>query len=248
MLAKEHFLLIQSDADNTKLEYTYSKESSIRPHPNETPTSLHRSQLLATCLYGIPFICLGNMAGNAIVFGENIMIACGSADPTNGLVRVIAVGVATFACALHIVSRWVGIALNNFFGSVKAAMLLMLIIAGIISFAGGLSVKTIDTAKDNYGAHGNFDSASRSSYGYAASFLSVIFAYGGFNQANYVSMLAELFALMLIVDQVLGNIYQPRRRFKLTALITVGVVSTLYICLNLCYVSETECCGPSAKS
>jgi L-asparagine transporter-like permease len=128
------------------------------------------------------------MAGNAIVFGQNIMIACGSAEPTNGPVRAIAVGVATFACTLHIVSRWVGIALNNFFGSVKAAMLLMLIIVGIISFAGGLSVKTKETAKQNYGAYGNFDSASKSSYGYAASFLSVIFAYGGFNQANYVSV------------------------------------------------------------
>jgi amino acid transporter len=110
----------------------------------------------------------------------------GSTDPRNGPVRGIAVGVATFACALHIVSRWVGIALNNFFGSVKAAMLLMLIIVGIISFAGGLSVKTIDTAKENYGQQGDFSSASQSSYGYAASFLSVIFAYGGFNQANYV--------------------------------------------------------------
>jgi amino acid transporter len=74
--------------------------------------------------------------------------------------------------------------------SVKAAMLLMLIIVGVISFAGGLSVKTMETAKENYGGHGNFDSTSKSSYGYAASFLSVIFAFGGFNQANYVSVLS----------------------------------------------------------
>lgn len=170
-----------------QLEYAYSKESQVKAHQHDEPSSLYKSHLLATCLYGIPFICLGNMAANAILFGENILIACGSADPANGPVRVIAVGVATFACALHIVSRWAGIALNNFFGSVKAVMLLMLIVVGIISFAGGLSVKTLDTAKTNYGVHGNFDSASRNSYGYAASFLSVIFAYGGFNQANYVS-------------------------------------------------------------
>lgn len=37
--------------------------------------------------------------------------------------------------------------------------------------------------------------------------------------------------------QVLGNIYRPRRRFKMTALITVGSVSLMYLFLNLCYVS-----------
>lgn len=126
------------------------------------------------------------MAGNAISFGLNIMIACGIDTPSNGIVRAIAVAVATFACSLHIVSRWWGIALNNFFGSVKAAILLMLIIVGIVSFAGALPQKTKPTAEDNFGKYGGFGLVETSSYGYASSFLSVIFAYGGFNQANYV--------------------------------------------------------------
>jgi hypothetical protein len=40
--------------------------------------------------------------------------------------------------------------------------------------------------------------------------------------------------------QVLGNIYRPRRRFKMTALITVGSISLLYLFLNLCYVSANQ--------
>lgn len=126
------------------------------------------------------------MAGNAISFGLNILIACGSDNPSNEAVRGVAIGVATFACSLHIVSKKVGIALNNFFGSVKAMILLMLIIVGILSFAGALPEKTNATAKANFGSHGSFGQANTSSYGYASSFLSVIFAYGGFNQANYV--------------------------------------------------------------
>jgi amino acid transporter len=156
---------------------------------------MQRSQLFATCLYAIPFICLGNMAGNAISFGLNIMIASGIDTPSNGAVRAIAVGVATFACSLHMVSRRWGIALNNFFGSVKTAILLMLIIVGIVSFAGALPEKTEPTAEDNFGKYGGFGLAETSSYGYASSFLSVIFAYGGFNQANYVRTSSSLYHL-----------------------------------------------------
>lgn len=170
-----------------QIEYTYSKQSRIarKGAEDDTPEKLQRSQLFATCLYGIPFICLGNMAGNAIFFGLNIQIACGVNDPSNGAVRAVAIGVATFACSLHILSRWWGIALNNFFGSVKAAILVMLIVVGIVSFAGGFQQKTKPTAVENFGNNG-FGTAETSSNGYASSFLSVIFAYGGFNQANYV--------------------------------------------------------------
>jgi L-asparagine transporter-like permease len=128
------------------------------------------------------------MAGNSIFFGISILKACGIENPANGAVRGIAIGVATFACVLHIVSRWWGIALNNFFGFVKVLILLMLIIVGILSFASALPLKTIEIARDNYEHHAGFGSASTSTYGYASSFLSVIFAYGGFNQANYVSL------------------------------------------------------------
>ncbi|KAK7883601.1 hypothetical protein LTR67_011100 [Exophiala xenobiotica] len=211
----------RNGGEKNYIEYVYSKQSSVVPSRNQDSSleTMQRSQLLATCLYGIPFICLGTMAGNAISFGLTIMVACGIDSPSNGAVRAIAVGVATFACSLHVLSRWWGIVLNNVFGFVKTTMLLMLIIVGIVSFAGALPEKTRPTAEDNFGKYGGFGLAETSSYGYASSFLSVIFAYGGFNQANYV----------------LGNIYRPRRRFKITALATVATISLFYICLNLCY-------------
>jgi len=185
---------IEQVLTSAQIEYTYSKKSRVGPRGNgdDTPRTLQRSQLFATCLYGIPFIILGNMAGNAISFGLNIMNACGIDTPSNAAVRAIAAGVTTFACLLHIVPRWRGIALNNFFGSVKTIILLMLIIVGIVSFAGALPQKTKPTAEDNFGKHGGFGLAETSSYGYASSFLSVVSAYGGFNQANYVCTSSSL--------------------------------------------------------
>ena len=128
------------------------------------------------------------MAGNAILFSQSIYVALVNRTPSNGAVRGIAIAVATFACFLRIYTSKIGIYLNNIFGLIKAVMLLILIIVGIISFADGLSTKSIKDAKDNFGNHTDFVSPPGGSYGYAGSFLAIVFAYGGFNQANNVSM------------------------------------------------------------
>jgi len=148
---------------------------------------------LATCVYGIPFICLGNVSGNCILFAESIIEACGKV-PTNGATRALAIGVATFACLVHAVWRRGGIYLNNAFGFVKIAMLIMLFVVGIASAAGAFKgnqfEKPAEVAKENFDVHNAFSGASTESYGYAEAFLAILFAFGGFNQANYVSAIA----------------------------------------------------------
>jgi amino acid transporter len=149
-----------------------------------------RPRYLATCVYGIPFICLGNVSGNCILFAESIIEACGKV-PTNITTRALAIGVATFACLVHAVWRKGGIYLNNAFGFVKIAMLVMLFVVGIASAAGAFKgnqfEKPAEVAKENFNVHKAFSGASAESYGYAEAFLAIIFAFGGFNQANYVS-------------------------------------------------------------
>jgi amino acid transporter len=145
-----------------------------------------RPLYLATCIYGIPFIFLGTAAGNAIVFAENIVLASGN-EVENGPVRGIAVGVITFACLLHAMSRTGGIWLNNFFGSVKFLMLFALFVMGV-AYAAGRFGGSNATAAENLNIHKSFAGAATSSYGYAEAFLAIIFAVGGFNQGNYVSV------------------------------------------------------------
>lgn len=121
---------------------------------------------------------------NALSFGIQVLEAAGR--PVDNLIcRGIAVAVATFAVVLHGTWREAGIYLNNIFATIKILMLLVIIVTGFVSWGGVF--KTDEAATDNFNVHKSFKDAGNDSYGFAESFLAVIFAYGGFNQANYVS-------------------------------------------------------------
>jgi amino acid transporter len=63
------------------------------------------------------------------------------------------------------------------------------------------------------------DGKGADAYGYAESFLAILFAWGGFNQANYV----------------MGEVDDPRKRYKWPAFSAVAIVSILYILVNVAY-------------
>src|SRR5947209_3237010 len=92
--------------------------------------------MLTTCTYGVAFIILGNLSGNAIAFGLYIMSAAGYDDPSRGSVIALAIGALTLACLIHVASRRGGIMINNVFAVSKVAILLIIIIFGFIR-AGG---------------------------------------------------------------------------------------------------------------
>jgi len=140
---------------------------------------------LATCLYGIPFIIIGTAAGNALICAECLLRTSGS-EPSKAAVRGLAVGIATFACLLHATSRTGGIYLFNIFGVVKVCMLVTMFVLGM-AFAGGGFGGPNNIASDNLSIHKSTANALDSAYGYAEAFLAVLFAFGGFNQATYVS-------------------------------------------------------------
>lgn len=165
-------------ADIRKLQYLY-----------------HRPQRLAVCIFTVIFIVLGNMAGNAIFFAEYILRAAGVPLPEesdapsmsgyNAKVRCIAIAAVTFACTIHGVWRKGGIYLNNFFAVIKVLILLLIIVTGICAWAGLFGSKAIN-AVSNMNPSTAFAGSENDSYGYCQAFLAVIFAYGGFDQANYV--------------------------------------------------------------
>jgi amino acid transporter len=179
-------ILVYTEFGLTIPRYTFdmTKESVPRSggEKNYLEYLLKRPKYLATCLYGVAFILLGNMAGNGVSFAEHFLLACG-VDATNGTVRGMAIGVVTFACLIHGLSRKAGIVVNNTFGIIKVLMLLMVFIVGMLSAAGVFALKP---AKQNLSTSQTFRDASTDSYGYSAAFLAIIFAFGGFNQANYV--------------------------------------------------------------
>ncbi|KAM7202920.1 Amino acid permease domain containing protein [Naviculisporaceae sp. PSN 640] len=194
--------------------------------------------LYSGCLYGISFIIIGNMASNCINFGSRVLQA---ANPgvvaDNGQVRGVAMAAAAFACVIHAISRRGGILLNNLLAMVKVGILFVIIIA-TLAVVGG-AVKDSDGNKVQNVFSDNLDSTAAFSpprnpelgntqsleqgtaNGYAAAFLSIIFAYSGFEQNNYV----------------LGEIARPRRIFPRATSFGVLLVSVLYMIVNVCYMA-----------
>lgn len=144
------------------------------------------------------FIVLGNTAGNAIVFAQYILRARGFSkeDLVNPetelgwLIKGLAVSAVTGACLLHGSWRAGGIFLNNIFAMIKCCLLLVFIGAGF-AFSAGAGKKP-EPSPSNFSPAISFDGhieggAGGKVYGYSQSLLLVIFAYSGYENANYVS-------------------------------------------------------------
>jgi L-asparagine transporter-like permease len=130
------------------------------------------------------YIILGSIPGNCLIFGIRTLEAA-NVLVTNGRVRGIAVGVATFACGIHVFSRRGGIWLGNLFAIIKVLMLLMMIVTGICAWAGAFKIK--NSVNENLAVNHSFADPAEDSYGYTEAFLAVIFAYSGVEQPTYVS-------------------------------------------------------------
>lgn len=158
-----------------------------------------RPAFFTTCLFGVIFVFIGTAAMNALSFGIRVLEAAGEKDPDNWKARGIAIVVVTFAVVLHGTWRQAGILVNNAFAIVKVLILLLFIITGFVALGNGFNPSTIATSEGyvtnstvaaiNFDTSKSFKDKSSGSYGYVESFLAIIFAFSGFNQANYVSLL-----------------------------------------------------------
>ncbi|KAI9767776.1 MAG: hypothetical protein M1840_005457 [Geoglossum simile] len=202
----------RSGGDLNYLQYVYTH-----------PAYCRETLLFFGCLFGISFIILGNMAGNAINFAIRILEAA-NVEVTNGAVRGIAVTASIFACFIHAFSRRGGIWLNNLLAVIKLCILVLIIFSAIIYSAGKFpKSETIDrgiVVGENLGAPKSFRNASSDANGYAQAFLAIVFAYSGFEQPNYV----------------LGEIGRPHRKYPISMVTSVSLVCLLYLAVNISYM------------
>ena len=120
-----------------------------------------------------------------MAFGVRVLEAAGQADPIDPWqARGIALAAIIFTCALHIMWRIGGIRLSNAFAVIKIAMLLLIFITGCLAW--GNVFPRSEEAVPNMAAFDAFKNPSSDAYAFAQAYLSIVFAYGGFNQANYV--------------------------------------------------------------
>ena len=142
-----------------------------------------------TCMYGVIFVILGNLTGNAIAFGQYVMQAAGNPNQPEA-VRGVAVAVLTAACLIHGLWRNGGIVLNNVLAGLKVATLLGVIIigfatAGGASFGNGSLGRT--ASKANFDTRMSFASPNSDAANYARSIVYIVYSYSGFKQPFYVS-------------------------------------------------------------
>lgn len=149
-------------------------------------------------MYGIVFILLGNLSGNAIALGQYVMLAAGYSDQNNELTAshgsVIGIAVATLtACVLvHMSSRRGGILLNNAFAIFKVLMFLVILILGF-AVRGGANFSKVQPppakiGNENFETKTSFSAVASSVSSFTTSFLYVLYTYSGFEQPFYVSL------------------------------------------------------------
>jgi amino acid transporter len=201
-----------------------------------------------TCLYGIMFVILGNISGNAIIFAIYILIAAGN-DPIGpashssqkGPIIGIAICLLTFCAALHTFSRRGGVILGNIVATIKVLVLLALAILGMVhagrkflqSAPGSINESAIPNAPENITSHlinnassinlnpHNSFAGSRHDLGsFVDSSLFVIFTYTGFEQPFYV----------------LSEVKRPRTILPKYTILAMVLTTFLYIFVNIAYM------------
>lgn len=139
-------------------------------------------------MYGVIFIVLGNLTGNAIAMGQYIMQAAGAPDSPEA-VRGIAVAALTGACLIHGLWRNGGIVLNNVLALIKVLTLMAVIVIGFAA-AGGANLGNGPVGKGaveaNFNTHKSFVRPNDDAGSYARSIVYVVYSYSGFKQPFYV--------------------------------------------------------------
>lgn len=185
-----------------------------------------RPRYLATCVLAAQVMLLTFSAGNALSFGRYSLLASGR-QSDGWEARGIAISVVVFAVVVHSVFPKCGIRLFNVLGVFKVISLLFVIFSGFAALAGRRRVpnyRNFDNAfsiqdGDGYGGGGV--------YAYSTALLNIIFSYQGWEGANYV----------------LCELKDPRRTLAIAAPLTVGIVTILYLLVNVAYfaaISKSE--------
>jgi amino acid transporter len=170
-------------------------------------------------MYGIVFIILGSLSGNAISFGTYIMDAAGRADATRPQTIGIAIASLTVAILLHVCSRRGGILMNNFFAVTKVLILIAMIILGFVK-AAGHRLGGASPATSNFAPSKSFHTTRHDVASYTDSLLYIMYTYSGFEQPFYV------------LTEVAG----ARKVFPKYTLIAMLTATMLFVLVNVAYL------------
>ncbi|KAH6624242.1 phosphatidylinositol 4-kinase-like protein [Chaetomium sp. MPI-SDFR-AT-0129] len=174
----------------------------------------------------VQFVLFAISTGNSISFSSYLLQAATGTPQENTWLNVgIAIATITVVCLIHAFApRW-GIWLSNGFGTFKLIMLTLLVCTGFAALAGRTVAPRPDNFSSFHGAGssrrdpGNSPAAAGAAGGYSIALLQVLYAYSGWENANYV----------------LTEVRDAPKTLRKAAPISVSIVTVLYILANISY-------------
>ncbi|KAI6631231.1 hypothetical protein MCOR08_005972 [Pyricularia oryzae] len=188
-----------------------------------------KPRYLATCIFAVQFVLFAVSTGNTISFASYIFKAAlgDTASIENGATsdvrtRSIAVGAITLVCLIHAFLPKTGIWLSNILGCFKLVLLLLVVCAGFAALNGHIANPAL--RPDNFSTfqgQGTIMKApdTKAAGSYAIALLQVLYAYSGWENANYV----------------LTEVRDAPRTLKIAAPMAIASVTLLYVLANIAF-------------
>ena len=162
------------------VQYMFSIANPQYPHPH----------LRISCSFGVIFILMYSLSGNAIAFAIEVLVSSGYYNPTirepPDRLAVLLIAVLTLSVVIvsHTFSRRGGIWINNAFAICKVLTLVLIIVFGILHVCGWHGGSAA-VARDNY-TRGFFQSPRSDISSWSNSLLLCSYTYSGGEQPFYI--------------------------------------------------------------
>ncbi|CAI4210948.1 unnamed protein product [Parascedosporium putredinis] len=172
-----------------------------------------KPKFLTTGLYAGYVVLLGWASSNSVVFGEYILHAA-QVEVDRWNQRGVGLACITAAFLIHgLALKW-GLRLQNLLGTIKVIVILIIVVSGWVALGGHTKLDKKPNNFDNA-----FEGTTGSAYGVVTALYNVIWSYIGYSNANYA----------------LSETKNPVRTLKIAAPLAVGVISILYMFVNIAY-------------
>ncbi|OAT07518.1 high affinity methionine permease [Blastomyces gilchristii SLH14081] len=171
-----------------------------------------KPRFLTSCLYTGYVVLLGWAGSNSVIFGEYILHAA-QIEVNRWNQRGVGLACITAAFLIHgLAMKW-GLRLQNLLGIIKLLVIIVIVVAGWAALGGALKVEKPNNFENA------FEGTTGSAYGVVTALYNVIWSFIGYSNANYA----------------LSETKNPVRTLKIAAPLALGLVSILYILVNVAY-------------
>jgi hypothetical protein len=178
----------------------------------------------------VQFVLFAVSTAGSVSFSTYILRAA-TGDPQDGswLNRGLAALTVTAVCLIHAFAPRPGIWISNALGCFKLVLLVLVVCTGFAALAG----RSVQPLPNNFSSfHGpssvnDHSNSAGEAAGYAVALIQVLYAYSGWENANYV----------------LTEVRDAPRTLKFAAPLAISVITVLYMLANVAYV-----CSPGPSS